>query len=93
MKKLALSLAVLSAILLPTLYAAPAHAGFHTWVSHNGSDANVCSSARPCATFNAALVQTSLGGDVSCLRAMVRCPDPSRRPALCVDCLSTPSPR
>jgi hypothetical protein len=69
MRKIALSLAVLSAILLPALYAAPAHAQFfHTWVSHSGSDANNCTSASPCATFTRALALTTQGaGEVSCL--------------------------
>jgi hypothetical protein len=70
LRKLALSLAVLSAILLSALYAAPAHAVVlinHTWVSHNGSDANTCTSASPCATFTHALSLTQAKGVVSCL--------------------------
>jgi hypothetical protein len=69
MKKLAHSLAVLSAILLPALYAAPAHAGenLHSWVSHSGSDANGCIQGSPCATFAHALSQTKDGGEVGCL--------------------------
>jgi hypothetical protein len=66
-RKHARSLAVLSAILLPALYAAPAHALFQTWVSHSGSDANTCTAASPCATFGHALSQTFDGGEVSCL--------------------------
>jgi hypothetical protein len=70
MKKLALSLAVLMAILLPALYAAPAHATtFHTWVSHSGSDANPCLQALPCLTIGQALTQTTTGGTISCLDA------------------------
>jgi hypothetical protein len=69
MRKIALSLAVLTAILLPALYAAPAHASttFHTWVSHGGSDSNPCLQAQPCLTIGQALTQTSTGGTVSCL--------------------------
>jgi hypothetical protein len=68
MKRLALSLAVLAAILLPALYTAPAHAqNFHSWVSRIGSDANSCVSASPCASFSGALAQTEDGGEVSCL--------------------------
>jgi hypothetical protein len=68
MKKLALSLAVLSAILLSALYTAPAHAvSLHTWISHNGSDSNACTSASPCATFAHALSVTNDPGEVSCL--------------------------
>ena len=67
MKKLALSLAVLSAILLPTLYAEPAHARTYTWVSHSGSDMNTCQLADPCLTFNGALNLAEAGAEVSCL--------------------------
>jgi hypothetical protein len=69
MRKIVLSLAVLAAILLPALYTAPAHAiqFLHTWVSHNGSDANLCTVGFPCATFGQALSQTQDGGEVGCL--------------------------
>jgi hypothetical protein len=68
MRKIALSLAALAAILLPALYAAPAHANFiHTWVSHNGNDGNTYQLASPCATITHALGQTVDGGVVSCL--------------------------
>jgi hypothetical protein len=71
MRKLALSLAALAALLLPALYAAPAYAQFtqfiHTWVSHNGSDNNNCFIGSPCATFSRALTRTQDGGEVSCL--------------------------
>jgi hypothetical protein len=67
-RRLALSLAVLAAILLPALYAAPAHATFqHTWVSRGGSDTNPCTLASPCATLTQALSQTVDGGVISCL--------------------------
>jgi hypothetical protein len=69
MRKIALSLAVLSAILWPALYAAPAHALllFHSWVSHGGSDTNNCTVGAPCASFSHALSQTLDGGEVGCL--------------------------
>jgi hypothetical protein len=69
MRKLTLSLAVLAAILLPALNAAPAHAqqNLHSWVSHGGSDTNNCTSASPCATFTRALNVTLDRGEVSCL--------------------------
>jgi hypothetical protein len=70
MRKVALSLAILSTILLPVFYAAPAHAqnlNQHSWVSHGGSDANNCHSGSPCQTFQHALTQTMDGGEVSCL--------------------------
>jgi hypothetical protein len=67
MRKIALSLAVLSAILLPALWAAPAHAIYQTFVSHNGSDTNPCTLDQPCRTFGTALNLTAIGGEVSCL--------------------------
>ena len=72
-RRLATSLAVLAAILLPALHAAPAHANlFQTWVSQNGNDGNDCSEASPCATIGQALSQTSDGGKVNCLNSGVR---------------------
>jgi hypothetical protein len=69
MRKLALSLAVLAAILLPTLYAAPAHAvaNYHSWVSRGGSDINNCTQGAPCQTLAHALLLTRDRGEVSCL--------------------------
>jgi hypothetical protein len=68
-RKLAHSLALLAAILLPALHAAPADAITfqHTWVSHGGSDTNPCTLASPCATLTQALSQTVDGGVVTCL--------------------------
>jgi hypothetical protein len=68
MRKITLSLAVLAAILLPALHAAPANAAnFHSWVSRNGSDGNNCTATSPCATIGGALSQTADGGEISCL--------------------------
>jgi hypothetical protein len=67
MRKIALSLAVLSAILLPALHTAHAQPFIHTWVSHNGSDTNSCIVTSPCATIGQALANTQDGGEVSCL--------------------------
>jgi hypothetical protein len=69
-RKIALSLAVLGAILLPALYAAPAHAfpaNDHSWVSHDGSDGNPCIAASPCQSLNYAVSKTFDGGEVSCI--------------------------
>jgi hypothetical protein len=55
MRKILLSLAVLSAILLPALCAAPAQAYYQTFVTRSGNDANACSMAQPCQTFSRAL--------------------------------------
>jgi hypothetical protein len=68
MKKLALSFAILSAILQPALFAAPALAqNIHSWVSHNGNDGNSCLMSAPCVSFSHALANTVDGGEVSCL--------------------------
>jgi hypothetical protein len=68
LRKISHSLAVLAALLLPALSAAPAHAQiFHTWVSHGGNDGSFCSSAVPCLTISHALSQTHDPGEVSCL--------------------------
>jgi uncharacterized Zn-binding protein involved in type VI secretion len=69
MKKLALWLTVLVAILLPALYAAPARAtgNYHSWVSHSGSDLNTCTEGYPCASFNQGVASATDGGEVSCL--------------------------
>jgi hypothetical protein len=67
-RRVGLALAVLSAMLLSALCAAPAHAqGFHSWVSHSGNDGNLCGVTSPCASFSRALSQTVEGGEVSCL--------------------------
>jgi hypothetical protein len=56
--KLARLLAVLAAILLPALHAAPAHAQIHLWVSKGGNDNNNCLDTFPCRTFVGALNQS-----------------------------------
>jgi hypothetical protein len=67
-RKLTRSLAIVSAILLPVLHTAPAHAiNLHSWVSHNGSDTNNCFVSSPCASFSHALSRTLDGGEISCL--------------------------
>jgi polygalacturonase len=69
-RKLGLLLGVLSVILLPALYAAPAYAiNWHTWVSNNGDDGNDCTVASPCLTFAGAMAQTAAGGEISCLNS------------------------
>jgi hypothetical protein len=71
MRKIVLSLAVLSGILLPTLCAAPADAiSIYTYVSHSGSDTGDCSTlANPCRSLAHALTQTAIGGQIFCLDA------------------------
>src|ERR1700722_5114676 len=50
------------------LAAAPAHAArLHTFVASYGSDSNVCSFLQPCATFNQALSQTDVGGELTAI--------------------------
>jgi hypothetical protein len=70
MRKMVLSLAVLSAILLPALCTAPAHASIQTFVSHSGSDTTACETpAHACQTLAYALSQTASGGQITCLDA------------------------
>jgi hypothetical protein len=50
--------------------ALPADAqNLRSWVSHNGNNANPCTSTAPCATFSFALSQTVAGGSINCLDA------------------------
>jgi hypothetical protein len=76
MRKIALSLAVLATMLLPVLYAAPAHAqNQRIWVSNagatppgnNANTTNGCSVTQPCLTFAGALGVTNTGGEINCL--------------------------
>ncbi len=68
LKKLALSLAVVGAALVPLLFSAPAHAqASRTWVSGVGDDANPCSRTAPCKTFAGAISKTAAGGEINCL--------------------------
>jgi hypothetical protein len=67
-RKLARSLAVLAAVLLPALHAAPAHAqNNHSWVSHGGNLTNNCVTTSPCANFARAFLFTNDGGEIGCL--------------------------
>ena len=47
----------------------PAHAIPRTFVSGTGSDANPCTAASPCLTFQAAHIATDAGGEITCLDA------------------------
>jgi hypothetical protein len=68
MRKIALSLAVLGATLIPVLYTAPAHAqATRTWVSGVGDDANPCSRTAPCKTWAGAISKTAAGGEIDAL--------------------------
>jgi len=67
--KSARSLTVLAAM-LALLQGAPARAqalNAKSWVSNVGSDANLCTLAQPCATFQRAHDQTNAGGEVGVL--------------------------
>ncbi len=65
MRKIALSLAILGATLVPVLYTAPAHAqATRTWISGVGDDANPCSRTAPCKTFAGAISKTAAGGEI-----------------------------
>jgi hypothetical protein len=68
MTKIALSIAILAATLIPLLYTAPAHAqATRTWVSGVGDDANPCSRTAPCKTFAGAISKTTVQGEIDCL--------------------------
>jgi hypothetical protein len=57
-------------MLLALLTAAPAHAqNSRSWVSATGSNANPCTRAAPCLTFQRAHDQTNSGGIVNCVNA------------------------
>jgi hypothetical protein len=60
-------LAVLGLTCLPLLGAGAAQAQTLTWVSGLGDDANPCSRAAPCKTFQGAVTKTAAGGEVDCL--------------------------
>jgi hypothetical protein len=62
------SFVLVAASLASLLTAAPAHAmRLHTFVASYGSDSNVCDFLQPCATFNHALSQTDVGGEVTAI--------------------------
>ena len=68
MNKIAFVSAGLAAMLATFLTAAPARAlEFKTFVSSAGNDANPCTRAAPCLSFQAAHDQTAPGGEINCL--------------------------
>jgi hypothetical protein len=73
MRKIALTLAVLAASLLPVLDTAPVRAGGgalakRTWLSGSiGNDNNPCSRTQPCSSFAQAIALTAPGGEVNCV--------------------------
>ncbi|MBV9220855.1 MAG: right-handed parallel beta-helix repeat-containing protein [Methylobacteriaceae bacterium] len=55
-------------VLLAFAYAGPAWAqNARSWVASDGSDANPCTRANPCATFIHALLKTNAGGEINCV--------------------------
>jgi len=69
-RKLAPLCIALTAMLLPILASAPAHAqATRTWVSGVGDDANPCSRTAPCKTFAGAISKTAAGGQINCIDA------------------------
>jgi hypothetical protein len=67
-KSLMLSLALVGAMAMPLLYAAPAQAqATRTWVSGVGDDANPCSRTAPCKTWAGAISKTAPGGEIDAL--------------------------
>jgi hypothetical protein len=68
MRKIPLSLAMLTTMLVPMLSSAPAEAqATRTWVSGVGDDANPCSRTAPCKTFAGAISKTFINGIINCL--------------------------
>ncbi|HEX3497064.1 MAG TPA: hypothetical protein VHT02_07805 [Methylocella sp.] len=68
MKILGLLLATIQAMIMATLFAAPANAqATRTWVSGVGDDANPCSRTAPCKTFAGAISKTAASGEIDCL--------------------------
>ena len=63
---LILSLALVGAMAMPFLYAAPAQAQ-RTWVSGVGDDANPCSRTAPCKTWAGAISKTGAGSEIDAL--------------------------
>jgi hypothetical protein len=62
------SFVFVAASLASLLAAAPAYAArLHTFVASYGSDSNVCSFLQPCSTFNHALSQTDVGGELTAI--------------------------
>ena len=67
-RNIALSITVLSTMLVPLLHTAPAHAqASRTWVSGVGDDFNPCSRTAPCKTFAGAISKTATNGEINCL--------------------------
>src|SRR5690349_23538934 len=68
MRKFALPLAILGAILALTAMGPTAQAqATRTWVSGVGDDANPCSRTAPCKTFAGAISKTAAGGEINVL--------------------------
>jgi hypothetical protein len=68
MRKIIQWMLVIGLAFAPVLSSTPAAATLlHTWVASNGSDANNCDRPTPCATFNGAYINTTVGGEISCV--------------------------
>ena len=68
MRKATLSVAVLGAMFVPLLDAAPVQAqATRTWVSGVGDDVNPCSRTAPCKTYAGAISKTATNGEINCL--------------------------
>ena len=67
--RISVVLALIGALCLPLLHAAPAQAlPTRTWVSGvKGDDANPCIITSPCKTFTGAISKTAAGGEINCL--------------------------
>ncbi len=68
MKVFAVPLAMITAMIIATLFSVPAKAqATRTWVSGVGDDANPCSRTAPCKTFAGAISKTAAGGEINVL--------------------------
>jgi hypothetical protein len=63
------SISISAGLVLASLSSASAAQILRTWVASTGSDSNPCTRAAPCATFTAALANTTPGGSISCVDA------------------------
>jgi hypothetical protein len=87
MTKLALALIACGTALVALLASAPAHAQLQrAWVSGTGNDANPCTRAQPCATFNTALAATVVNGEINCVDSGVFGGAPTITKSVTIDC-------
>ena len=67
MRKTALSIATLGALLAFALPQTASAQNARSWVASYGSDSNTCTRTSPCASFAGALSKTNAGGEINCV--------------------------